>query len=534
MAGPSSVTVNNNASMYDAFKALTNDRAENRGTIEIVAKGDVKELKCAQHHFYSGSTIRPNADLNGALADAIKEGIDRVANKLILGIYENDVNGDASGKADRFVAFMKQVQEKLTSKLYVREGGEPSPVPMTREAIREIVTCVEDLKKYTADELQRIDIDVLCDPKILSATAKERVAHFTEIKEMGVATFVRTLNDDKLCQKAAKMDFALANCGVGSVDGRPVAPCTSNPFSSVSGTTLAVIDKVMKGDPQAKTCTQVCADARHYACGILAGWHTQEESVVADMDPMVSAHIKGRGFIRPEIFKRQYRYAYTQGENRLSTSSGYMIKGKLGNAQTDFLFSSVPALGAVWTGMDSVGNTDYFCAARKQALGRNVTEGEREKARTCFEHLCDLRNGGKLEDLTRGQFKETMLLLMFGDCDVLGEDADKVATRAIETVKNGSYDKAKVMKGYEDAIRQSVRGWIDTARNRGATHFVGTAIGCGVFMNDPEIIAKITAEEFVSRAGDMKFVYANYKHDPNSETFQAAFQKAFAEISKTA
>ena len=184
MAGPSSVTVNNNASMYDAFKALTTDRAENRGTIEIVAKGDVKELKCAQHHFYSGSTIKPNADLNGALADAIKEGIDRVANKLILGIYEDDVKGEASGKADRLVAFMKQVQEKLTSKLYATKGGNPSPVPMTREAIREIVTCVEDLKKYTADELQRIDIDVLCDTKILSAAAVERTAHFTEIKEM--------------------------------------------------------------------------------------------------------------------------------------------------------------------------------------------------------------------------------------------------------------------------------------------------------------------------------------------------------------
>ena len=532
MAGPDSMSVNSNASLYDAFKALTTGRSENRGTIEVVAKGGVRELRCAQHHFYSSSAIRPNAELNDALSKAISEGVDRVADKLLLGIYDDNEGKSASGKADRLISFMNQIKEKLTSKLYAGEGGGVSPLAMSREAIREIVTSVEELKKYSADELQRIGVDALCNPKAFAAAAEKEAADWGA----GVTTFVRTLNDDKLCRKAAGMDFALANCGVGSVDGRPAAPCTANPFSSIPGDTLKVLEALQKSDPKARTCTQVCADASYYGCGIVAGWKTQEESVLAQADPMLSAHIKGRGLIRPEIFATpnggtQYRYAYTQGENRLSTSTGYMVKGRLDKFETDFLFSSLPALGANWEGMDAVGNTDYCCLAREQTLGRKVTDGERTAARACFDHVCAQRNANKLNDLSRDQFKETMLLLMFGDCDVFGGDVEKTVTDAVEAVKNGTFDKAKVMKGYEDTVRQSVRGWIDTARNRGATHLVGAAVGCGVFKNDVDIVAKVVAEEFVSRAGDMKFVYANYRHDSKANVFQTAFAQAYAEVS---
>lgn len=540
MAGPTSVSINNNnLSMYEAFKALTTNRDKNRGTIEVSTTGDVTQLKCTQHHFYSSSTIRPNANLNDALAKAITAGVHEISNTLIQGFLDKNDGAVATDTAKKVLSLMNQIAERLTAKLSVEENGISRPKAMSRKEIQEIVSSIEALKNYSVDELQKIGVDNLCNPKFLKDDGEKTAAILSQkAGHQKTAVLLKTLIDDKLCREAAKMDFSLKNCETGSVENcPPVARCKQNPFEMKSGTVPSIVKAVQKGDSKAKICTQVCADAKHYACGVFVPWPTQEETVVRNMDPMASAHLKGKGLIRPEIFTppdptkpKQYRLAYTHGENRLSTSSGYMMKSKLGSVKSDFLFSSLPALGEEWQGMDTVGNTDYYCIAREQALGRKVSEVERAKANELFDYLCELRNT-KRDGLNIGQFKTVMMYLMFSGVDLAAGKKEDIVSNAINAVTKDTYDKAKVAKGYEDAIRKTIRAWIDTARNRGVTHFVGSAVGCGVFNNDVNIVSRVFAEEFVSRAGDMKFVYANFNGTDNkSLIFKAAFNKAYADL----
>lgn len=547
-----SVNVSTPNQMYDAFKRLTTDRAQNRGTIEVVKNGNGgTTLKCAQHHFYSSSVVWPNKDLNDALTQAVGAELERIGNTKLLDIYAGDTDKEAtSAKADELNTLLKKLQSSLIAGIYL-EKGTPSIRPLTREAIKNIINQVEFVKTLSVDQLLEIGADAFADPKALQDRINEiniRKAAKTCIKDFeespielghrGRAELARAIFDPQRCIDAAEKDMKIETCQVSDDIGSEDLMCKENPFSSMAGETAEIVQTIARENSNAQICTQIAADATHWGCGVFVPWNTQEESTVKNADPELGAHLMGKGLIKPEIFGVQLRMRYTQGPNHLSTVAGWMTHTKYaGVEKSDLLFSSLPTFGNTFSSWDLDGNTDFSCRVHQRRRGVEPTDAERANVRACNDALYQ-KYGDDKNDVSDEQFKEAAYLLMCGDFDTLHGDPDTVAESVIKLVKSGEHtvvdattgrsplDKAKAV--YQDTVRQSVRAWIATARKRGDTHFVGMAVGCQTFKNDTDVVAKIIAEEFVIGGGNMKYVYANYRgNDFRAAIFEEAFKTAW-------
>lgn len=552
-----SVNISDPSQMYKAFKTLTTDRAQNRGTIEVVKNGDgVATLKCAQHHFYSNSVVWPNKDLNDTLANAVRDELERIANAKLVELYEDGTDKAAtSAKAERLNQVMTNFQTKMNADIYLSKGSS-SFRPLTREAIKDIITQVESFTKMSVDQLLEQGADAFANPKTIQ-DATEDLESFQKLHQKadscirgfenkksnrGRAELARAIFDPQRCAAAAQKDMKIETCQVSGDIGSEDLVCKENPFSSIAGQTAEIVQKIARENPKAKICTEIAADATHWGCGIFAGWNTQEESTLKNTDPELGAHLMGKGLIKPEIFgegnQEQLRARYTQGPDHLSTVAGWMTHAKYaGVEKSDLLFSSMPTFGNEFTSWDLDGNTDFSCLVYQRGRGVVPTEDERANVRACNDMLYQKYGNGH-HDVSSKQFEEAAYLLMCGGFDTLHGDPDAVVESVIKLVKSGEHktvdattgrsplDKAKAV--YEDTVRQSVRAWIATARKRGDTHFVGMAVGCQTFKNDPKVVAKIIAEEFVIGGGKMKYVYANYKgEDFCAAIFEEAFKTAW-------
>lgn len=158
----------NAMSTYEAFKTLTLNRVQNRGTIDVVTndKGDVTKLKCAQHHFYSGSVVKPNNNLCQTLSRAVEAELERISQKLQSAIEDKaEVN---STKKDKLNGLLENFREKVMSTIHGQtDGTARTPRPLTREDIKGVISQVEILRSLSVDNLLEIGVDVLTDPKAL-------------------------------------------------------------------------------------------------------------------------------------------------------------------------------------------------------------------------------------------------------------------------------------------------------------------------------------------------------------------------------
>ena len=553
-----SVNVSTPNQMYDAFKRLTTDRAQNRGTIEVVKNGNgVVTLKCAQHHFYSSSVVLPNKDLNDALTQAVGEALEIIGDKKLLELYDEAGTDktQTSAKADKLNTLLTKLRSNMIAGINLEKGTPeketPTIRPLTREAIKNIINQVEFVKTLSVDQLLEIGADAFADPKALQDRINEiniRKAAKTCIKDFeespielghrGRAELARAIFDPQRCIDAAQKDMKIETCQVSDDIGSEDLVCKENPFSSMAGGTAEIVQTIARENSNAQICTQIAADATHWGCGVFVPWNTQEESTVKNADPELGAHLMGKGLIKPEIFGEQLRMRYTQGPNHLSTVAGWMTHTKYaGVEKSDLLFSSLPTFGNTFESWDLDGNTDFSCRVHQRRRGVEPTDAERANVRACNDALYQ-KYGDDKNDVSDEQFKEAAYLLMCGDFDTLHGDPDTVVESVIKLVKSGEHktvdattgrsplDKAKAV--YEDTVRQSVRAWIATARKRGDTHFVGMAVGCQTFKNDTDVVAKIIAEEFVIGGGNMKYVYANYLGmDFRAAIFEEAFKTAW-------
>lgn len=171
MAGPMSVPTTGNinstgfTTLFDAFKKLTVDRAENRGTLEAVkdGAGKVVELKCSQHHFLSGkvqATTFNSTELRGLLKNAVSQDLTLFNLKL-----KDDLAGSNSGVTG---SQTQQLDKKLNDLKAKIEGQfadvfEKSDKALLRKDINKVIVKIDDIKSQflsmSIDELLSCDLE---------------------------------------------------------------------------------------------------------------------------------------------------------------------------------------------------------------------------------------------------------------------------------------------------------------------------------------------------------------------------------------
>ncbi|MCQ2821426.1 MAG: hypothetical protein MJ252_29550 [archaeon] len=326
----------------------------------------------------------------------------------------------------------------------------------------------------------------------------------------------------------------------------PLNLCTENPFTFGSGGTTQVaydffIKKYLKPNQLAM---QIYADQTYCGCGLIIGWTTQEESTLRDTNAELMAHLIGNGYIEVTKKGKWYPYVFESDDPNfkpLSTSDGYLINGKISfvnlvnipkPAEVKYLFASMPSLTTEPSSHDVNGAIAWISKYRK--ANGTLKDTDIKNAKALIERLYELIKTNQLSFPNKKLSNNTMKLLLFSDYEMPEDEEgiDKTIQSIYETA--GKTLSEEVEKNYRKTIRRAIKGWIVMTRATGVKYFIGGPIGCGVFGNDPTVVGKIIAEEFIKYGKGMTFVYAAFTgtKDPNMILFQKEFENAFKDKEK--
>lgn len=357
------------------------------------------------------------------------------------------------------------------------------------------------------------------------------------------------------------------------------------PFSRVlGGSTTAVAQAAGKaraaGKPF-KAFMGIFADNTFCGCGVEEGWNTQEEANFREVGGLeFMAYLMAKQLIkRPESEKHE-KSSYIEDPNgqKLSPASdGYLVNTQVQAANMQKLdepidvvmqMRALSSLNQASWGHDVEGNVTWLMdslelqyVAKESAQHpekdveslkrefRAAYEPQRDQARLALKELYAQLGlkGGVCTEKGQGA-KDALMLFMYTQAANVFASPKKGVFSASPMVKEmrklvslvtstKSSDKAKLAdllktanRNFEDILRLKVRQDIVTARDAGATHFVGGAIGVGAFANDVKLIARIYAEEFCKHGGDMEYIFPEIGSDgpANAEAFEAAFKAAYA------
>ena len=436
-------------------------------------------------------------------------------------------------------------------------GGHPLSARRIRAVIDAVNKEIEGQGKNPISAPESTDVQ----PEVVSEPEPQVLQTDTITRAEASQKIVEFLDKEENLVEAKGKDFNLKVSSEYKVEGPDDTShaCKDNPFMVKNGGSSSVTSEIYRENHDAKICTQVFADATYFLCGVSDGWTTQEESTARDADPETFAHVIGNKYAGVNTFKGHIRrYPYATDENgipKLSPADGYMIKGKLNRAQlkkndnpvqTDFLFSAAPTLSSSCNA-DYEGTIRYIEKYLESVKGMNLDgrrKGLRDTAAYFFRYFnlaIDQKHKGETR-IPSDKIGDAMMLVTFAAINdkfnVFGKSPEEqVRKLAALFTDAGAKECGKLLaeakKNYENIMRQTVRTWIVMARERGNTHFVGGAIGCGAFANDPQTIAKIVAEEFVRHGGKMKYVFPKFSTiDPHAGIFEAAFKTAYENLKK--
>lgn len=360
------------------------------------------------------------------------------------------------------------------------------------------------------------------------------------------------------------------------------------PFSRVlGGSTTAVVQAAAKAretGKKFKIFMGVFAD--NTACGggvENPSWTSQEETNLRETGSFeLLAHFMAKQQVeRPQSEKVKQetpRYVEDPNGQKLSPASdGYLVNTQVQAANMQKLdepidvvmqMRALSSLNQADWGHDIEGNVTWLMdslelqyVAKESAQHpdkdveslkrefRAAYEPQRDQARLALKELYAQleQKGGICKEYGQGA-KDALMLFMYTQAANVFASPKKGVFSASPMVKEmrklvslvtstKSSDKAKLAdllktanRNFEDILRLKVRQDIVTARDAGATHFVGGAIGVGVFANDVKLIARVYAEEFCKHGGDMEYIFPEIGKNSkeNAEAFEAAFKAAYA------
>ena len=369
---------------------------------------------------------------------------------------------------------------------------------------------------------------------------------------------LNAINDEKFVSMAAEKDLHLVNGSklvfdellLSEISKKRV--CKSFPFKRFIGTTSQAVKEFSKKYSGDQISAMIYANSTYFGGGVLYGAGAQEESSLRDMNPATVCHLIGKNLISKIANRGHIDLVYEYPKNCarkmlsnrpiLSPVTGFLIDGKLDRVNsvknpesTNFraLFAALPSLNGYCIDKNSFKLFRLF-GAENISLRRKEVKDTRKILNSIESFserfLSECRLSGD-------ELKRALIICMCSDkCSSYGRNEDDVMTDIVRFAKAKKGDKdflvfEEAKQNYENMLHSIVRSWIVMAREDGIKCFIGGPIGCGVFQNDVNVVAKIFAEEFVNYGGDMTFVCA-VPDESISNIFEAEFKKAFSNMSR--
>ena len=328
--------------------------------------------------------------------------------------------------------------------------------------------------------------------------------------------------------------------------------CKSFPFKRFIGTTSQAVKEFSKKYSGDQISAMIYANSTYFGNGFIYGGGAQEQSFLRDMNPVTVCHLIGKNLILKKTNGNYIDLMYEGAmscankmlhrEPILSPVTGFLIDGKLDRVnsvknpeRTNFraLFAALPSLNGYCIDENSFELFRLFGAENISLRRKEVKDTRKilnpiESFSERFLSECRL-SGDEL--------KRALIICMCSDkCSSYGRNEDAVMADIVRFVKAKRGDKdflvfEEAKQNYENILHSIVRSWIVMAREDGIKCFIGGPIGCGVFQNDVNVVAKIFAEEFVNYGGDMTFVCA-VPDESISNIFETEFKKAFSKMSR--
>lgn len=486
----------------------------------------------------------------------------QLVNAVRTSLAQNPASATPSGQA-RINALVNKLESYL---LGSQTGGEikdgllvgsgfkanKATQPLLKREIKDVFAKMVQAQAHMGSDASRVTItkEMIDEPELFNAVYDQQKEKGS--KDMMMADRLRIILDNAIDDKdnAAKVKANAAKYDLKSVDAYPIDtsmkatnPCVTDPFEEMVGSQAAnakTLHDMHKNDPNFQICTQIFGDCHYLGCYFQTGTSTQEENIFNCADPGAFENIVRTGTVQKEGGEKN-RFEYKEGG--YSTTTGYATQGQFVTdgqnrfdkpVDTDFLITSMPSLTASAVSFDKKGNFEYLLKCCALNGKKEFTEAERENAKAVIDLLCQPRLDKKSDGLKSREFKDAMMLLVFGGdatpCDVFHDSPEEAVRKLREFVKDAGKSKAALETAnanYEKTLRSVISSWIQAAVQRGCTHFLGGGIGCGAFENPSEIVAKIIAEEFVKHGGKMKFVFCNYGgKDEKAGIFREAFKNA--------
>ena len=369
---------------------------------------------------------------------------------------------------------------------------------------------------------------------------------------------LNAINDEKFVSMAAEKDLHLVNGSklvfdellLSEISKKRV--CKSFSFKRFIGTTSQAVKEFSKKYSGDQISAMIYANSTYFGGGVLYGAGAQEESSLRDMNPVTVCHLIGKNLISKKengnYFDLMYEGAMScankmlHREPILSPVTGFLIDGKLDRVnsvknpeRTNFraLFAALPSLNGYCIDENSFELFRLFGAELM-----NLRRSEKEDTEKILNSVESFSEKFLSEcKLSGDELRRALIICMCSDkCSSYGRNEDAVMADIVHFAKAKKGDKdflvfEEAKQNYENMLHSIIRSWIVMARKDGIKCFIGGPIGCGVFQNDVNVVAKIFAEEFVNYGGDMTFVCA-VPDESISNIFETEFKKAFSKMSR--
>ena len=379
---------------------------------------------------------------------------------------------------------------------------------------------------------------------------------------------LNAINDEKFVSMAAEKDLHLVNGSklvfdellLSEISKKRV--CRNFPFKRFIGTTSQAVKEFSKKYSGDQISAMIYANSTYFGNGFIYGGGAQEQSFLRDMDPVTVCHLIGENHILKKADSGHIDLMYKSAVHGahmmllrntscpsalslkpiLSPVTGFLIDGKLDRVnsvknpeRTNFraLFAALPSLNGYCIDENSFELFRLF-GAENISLRRKEMKDTRKILNSVDnfseKFLSECKLGGD-------ELKRALIICMCSDkCSSYGRNEDAAMADIVRFARAKKGDKDFIIfeeakQNYENMLHSIVRSWIVMAREDGIKCFIGGPIGCGVFQNDVNVVAKIFAEEFVNYGGDMTFVCA-VPDESISNIFETEFKKAFSKMSR--
>ena len=369
---------------------------------------------------------------------------------------------------------------------------------------------------------------------------------------------LNAINDEKFVSMAAEKDLHLVNGSklvfdellLSEISKKRV--CKSFPFKRFIGTTSQAVKGFSKKYSGNQISAMIYANSTYFGNGFIYGGGAQEQSFLRDMNPVTVCHLIGKNLILKKTNGNYIDLTYEGAmscankmlhrEPILSPVTGFLIDGKLDRVnsvknpeRTNFraLFAALPSLNGYCIDENSFELFRLF-GAENISLRRKEVKDTRKILNSIESFSEKFLSECKLSG---DELRRALIICMCSDkCSSYGRNEDAAMADIVRFARAKKGDKdflvfEEAKQNYENMLHSIVRSWIVMAREDGIKCFIGGPIGCGVFQNDVNVVAKIFAEEFVNYGGDMTFVCA-VPDESISNIFETEFKKAFSNMSR--